>query len=244
MMFLLSVGACRSHSNTLVDVINAASGLVFVYKISKPSGILNPATIQTGIPYLSISVSLNVLLTLMISLRLMLHSRRVQRAIGAGEGRMYKTVVTMIIESSALYAVSSLLFIGTWGAGSWVSSVFSPILEDTQVRTVFTSLSDAPLFWDAVYNHCDKQVIAPLLITFRVANRSALTSDTIGSGKVSSVLFGSCEGSTGGIGTCPDRNPADSVVGHGNIRGESSVGADATINVHFVKPILQRYDGH
>lgn len=39
----------------------------------------------------------------------------------------------MLVESSALYAVTSLLFIGTYGAGNNISALFLPILGQTQV---------------------------------------------------------------------------------------------------------------
>jgi hypothetical protein len=50
---------------------------------------------------------------------------------------LYKAVVTMLVESSALYAVNSLLFIVSWGIGSPLTSLFFPILAETQVRAVF-----------------------------------------------------------------------------------------------------------
>jgi len=87
------------------------------------------------LPYLSVSVSLNVLLTLMIVIRLVLHERNIRAALGysTGTSRLYKTVATMLIESSALYAVSSLLLIGLWAAGNGASGIFLPILSQNQV---------------------------------------------------------------------------------------------------------------
>ena len=73
----------------------------------------------------------------MIVIRLLLHSRDIRLATGtpAGVGRLYKTIATVLIESSALYAVNSLLFIGPWVAGNHTSDLFLPILAQTQVRT-------------------------------------------------------------------------------------------------------------
>jgi len=72
----------------------------------------------------------------MIVVRLVLHSRNIRTAMGTsnGVGGLYKAIVTMLIESSALYAVNSLLFVGTWGAGSGAADIFLPILAETQVR--------------------------------------------------------------------------------------------------------------
>ena len=87
------------------------------------------------LPHLSISVSLNVLLTLMIVIRLILHDRAVRAAIGSptGTSRLCKTIVTMLIESSALYAVNSLLLIVLWAAGNAASGIFLPIIAQNQV---------------------------------------------------------------------------------------------------------------
>ena len=50
-------------------------------------------------------------------------------------------------------------------------------------------LPDSPQSWERLANHDGKlQVIAPLLIILRVANRTALTSDIITSGNVQFVL--------------------------------------------------------
>ena len=87
------------------------------------------------LPHLSISVSLNVLLTLMIVIRLVLYDRYIRAVVGSPTGisGMYKTIVTMLIESSTLYAVNSLLVIGLWAAGSGASGIFLPALTPNQV---------------------------------------------------------------------------------------------------------------
>ena len=92
-------------------------------------------TVDFGLPYLSISVSLNVLLTIMIVIRLVIHSRNIL-AVKGGPARfgLYRALITMLIESSALYAVNSLLLIGLWGAGNQTADTFLPILAEIQVR--------------------------------------------------------------------------------------------------------------
>ena len=117
-------------------------GIVFIHQLSRPTGVLCLVSANVGIPYFSISLSLNVLLTLMIAVRLILHSRNTQVAMGApaGVSGLYKNVITMLIESCALYAVNSLLFIIPWAAGgNWVAVVFLPLLGEIQVSLVFAS---------------------------------------------------------------------------------------------------------
>ena len=92
------------------------------------------ATLDFGLPYLLIAVSLNIVLTLLIVIRLAMHSRNVSSAMGVpgGIGGSYKTIIVVLVESSALYALSSLLVIGLWAVGT--GNVFLPILAETQVR--------------------------------------------------------------------------------------------------------------
>ena len=105
-------------------------GVMFVYQTA---GVTTNA--WSVLPYLSISLSLNVLVTLVIIIRLILHAGNTRTALGgAGIGGLCKAIVVMLVESCALYAVSSLLFIGPLGAGSFIMNVFLPILAETQVR--------------------------------------------------------------------------------------------------------------
>ena len=76
----------------------------------------------------------------------------------------------------------------------------------------------------------DQQVIAPLLIVLRVANRSALTSNSVVSGKPSSIHFMSRETWTDG-GTVPGRHPASWIDAHGKSSGELGVVVERTIDL-------------
>ena len=94
--------------------------------------------VWSTVPYLSISLSLNIILTLMIVVRLILYGKNVRATMGSpgGIGGVYRTISTMLIESSALFAVSSLLVIVPLAAGSLVAKTFYSILAQTQVRTL------------------------------------------------------------------------------------------------------------
>lgn len=150
----------------LMYLASVGMGIWFVYQNSQPDSVSNALGAGAGVPYFAISISLNILLTLLIVSRLIVHSKNIRKAMGAngGTGGVYNAIITMLTESSALYAVSSVLFIVPWSRGSWVADIFLPILAQNQV-------------------------IAPFLITLRVANQSALTSKTIVSENVGSMQF-------------------------------------------------------
>ena len=89
----------------------------------------------SAVPYYSISVSLNVLLTFMIVVRIALHTRNTRAAMGVtGVGGLCNAIITMLIESCALYAVSVLPVIGSQSARSPIANFFWAILPETQVR--------------------------------------------------------------------------------------------------------------
>jgi len=161
-------------------------------------------TLDFGVPYLSISVSLNVLLTIMIVIRLILHSRNILATRGAaGRIGLYRAIITMLIESSALYAVNSLLLIGLLGAGNHAADTFLPILAETQVRA-FLKLGS----WTGTqYDDGFGQVVAPLLIIQRVANQNALSGTAAVVRQVSSPNPASRGKSTGGSRTPPGQYP-------------------------------------
>lgn len=93
-----------------------------------------------GKTYYSMSLSLDVLLTLMIVTRIVLHSRDFKKAMGSlvKPDRLYKALVTILVESCALYTVSYLLFLGPWASSSPICDAFFPMLASNQVRVIFT----------------------------------------------------------------------------------------------------------
>ena len=180
----------RAHSANNTDT---AMGIALVYfQIVQPLAINGSANINFGTPYFAISLSLTVIVTIMIILKLVLHNRRIRRALGASTkgGGLYTAVsaiVATLVESYALYAVNFLLFVGPWGANNYIANIFFPILIQTQVRVHLLPLTCSDIGLWASDRVCE-QVIAPFLIILRVANRTALTGDsTSASGNVGSI---------------------------------------------------------
>ena len=137
----------KSEMTLRTDIGCIAFGIAFVYQSLGPAGIT-----WSGLPYYGISLSLNVLLTLMIVVRLTIHTRNTRTALGmTGIGGLSKAIVTMLVESCAIFAVSSLLVIATWGK-SPIVNIFLPILYQTQVcafpRLRYSyRLADATTYW-------------------------------------------------------------------------------------------------
>ena len=87
------------------------------------------------VPHYSLSISLNILLTLMIVIRLALHTRNIRTGMGVpGVGGLYKTIITMLVESSVIYATSSLLVLVPLSTREVDPGGFMFILAETQAR--------------------------------------------------------------------------------------------------------------
>jgi len=113
--------------------------------------------------------------------------------------------VTILVESCALYAVSFILFLGPWCANSRIANVFIPVVAETQV-------------------------IAPLLITHRVAKQRALTSQAAVPLTVDSIRFKTQVNSTTVNETSTMVNEASTMVDEASTIGVG-VGVETTISV-------------
>lgn len=140
-----------------------------------------------ALPFYSISLSLNIILTFMIAIRIFLLARKVCPVLGsqAKISGLHRVIIAMLVESCALYAAASLLVIVPLAAGSMTAVLFIPILSEIQVRARLESSSSCDLIRRRV-----EQIIAPLLIVQRVANRNLPTSDAGVVGNTSSFCVG------------------------------------------------------
>ena len=121
---------------------HTATGVITLYKSSIPgSNLWSNITVDFGLPYFTISVALNVLLTFLICLRLLRHSQEFNLTTGSSSKGLYRMLVAVLVESCALYALFSLLFIGTYASGNYMSDLFLPILSQVQVSLRIPSTS-------------------------------------------------------------------------------------------------------
>ena len=162
----------------------------------------------------------------MIVTRLVLHGRDIRSSMGiAGIGGLCRAVITMLIESSVIYATRSLLVLVPLSTAVVNPSGFLFILAETQARALLR-----PQSLDRLSNvTAIKQVIAPLLIILRVANKTALTSNTIVSGCIDTFKARTPGQSAGGDGTHPSGDSMSSVDERGTNSVELLVEVETTI---------------
>ena len=232
LMYLASIGTCSSPvysgGDTLTNTTDVVLGIANIY-YSSGMWTYTATNTNTNTSYFSICLSLNILLTLMIVIRLIVHIKNVRKATGASDGSgglhtAAATVVMMLIESYALYAGILLASTISWAADSWVDTLFTGVVGTVQVCVVFP-IPDVLLV--LLPNYGCAQVIAPYLIILRVAKRRAMTSELI-SGTAESIRFRS-QASTDGDGSLPDGDPLSSTEWNGEAAGEPGTGDENAI---------------
>lgn len=144
LVYITSVGMWLTVSTVLTEtslanVIDVATGIAWFYETLQPELLEHWTFVgaRVATAYFSVSLSLNILLTLIIIARLLPHNG-VRSTMGAshGVGAFYRSIVTILVESCALYAISLLLYLGPHIAKDSISNAFYPILVEVEVRVV------------------------------------------------------------------------------------------------------------
>lgn len=142
-------------------------------------------SVQLFTSYFSLSIALNILLTLAIVTKLLIVRRRIKHHAADSERlAQYVTVSAMMVESAALYAVCGILFLVPWGLKNTVEQLVLPTLGQAEVRFV------SAYFLNCSFLTRSMQSLAPLLIIVRVAQGRAWSSDTESRLNGSTIRFG------------------------------------------------------
>jgi len=107
-----------------------------------------------GLPYWAISMTLNVVVTVLIIGRLFWARKQLRETMGPSYGTMYTGVAAMLIESAVPYAIISFILIVLYGIGNTANVLFVPL-------------------------YCQVQCISPELILLRVYRGHGWTKDTM-----------------------------------------------------------------
>ncbi|KAJ7622539.1 hypothetical protein FB45DRAFT_838605 [Roridomyces roridus] len=122
----------------LMFAASVGLGIMWLIQIctTSPFGIF--VTINWTIPYFSLSLSTNILVTIAIVIRLFVYRRRVAKVFGQNHGSQYTSVAAMLVESAFLYSAFSILFLVPFGMINPLANVFLQALS--QIQTISTLL--------------------------------------------------------------------------------------------------------
>ncbi|KAI0060430.1 hypothetical protein BV25DRAFT_961919 [Artomyces pyxidatus] len=106
-----------------------AMAIIYAIETASPAGFFSQVTVDFGIVFFALSMSLNILLTLMIVGRMWADQGRSSTA----RRSHYTSASTIFIESAALYAVSSLLLLVTYSIGNPINQIFLGLSPSVQM---------------------------------------------------------------------------------------------------------------
>lgn len=111
-----------------------ATGILFLKQVGTPSASPWDSTgINWTIPYYTMSLSLNIIVTILIVARLLVYRARISRVMGKGHGAEYASLAAMIVESAAIYSTFSIMFLIPFATGSPIAQLFLQALSPVQV---------------------------------------------------------------------------------------------------------------
>ncbi|KAI0310866.1 hypothetical protein OF83DRAFT_1069832 [Amylostereum chailletii] len=126
-------------------------GILWLIQVSATSLQATQVTNWT-IPYLSLTISLNILVTIAIVARLLLYRHRIMKTLGSQHTKHYTGIAAMIVESAAIYSSLAIVLLVTFAINSPIFNIFLQAVSQIQSS-------------------------ATLLIIFRVARGNAWSSD-------------------------------------------------------------------
>jgi hypothetical protein len=118
----------------MLTALLAGLGIITCYQIAQPNlTIASLGTVNYNLAFWAIAVSLNMLLSAIITIRLMSARKHVVSVLGKHFGDTYTNSVAIIIESAVPYAIFGLLWIATYGSHHPSAPMFLPILLQVEV---------------------------------------------------------------------------------------------------------------
>lgn len=143
-----------------------AIGTIWVLQSSQPGlSFYSKLPMAFGTAYYSLSIGMNIILTFLITIKLLIYRRRFREAGGADTAaNLYTSLLTIFIESAALYSTFAICFLVTYAISNPLNQTFLG----------FTT---------------GAQQISAYLIIYRLAAGTAWQKDTLEKNMLSTVKF-------------------------------------------------------
>ncbi|KAF9254103.1 hypothetical protein L218DRAFT_1055665 [Marasmius fiardii PR-910] len=147
--------ACAIVIPGIILVASFVMGVLWILQSTHPGlSMYSALPLAFGTSYYAISLGVNIMVTILITIRLLLYRKRSQGSLSDDHASSYLSLATIFIESAALYSVCSFVFLITYAVNTPANQI------------MFAVASSA-------------QQIAGYLIIYRVANGRAWTHDTV-----------------------------------------------------------------
>jgi len=108
-------------------------GTLWTLQSSKPGlSLYSALPLAYGTSYYAISLGANIILTILISARLLMYRRAVVDILPKEHANDYVSLFAILVESASLYSIFALIFLITYALNQPVNSVFLTIASFTQ----------------------------------------------------------------------------------------------------------------
>ncbi|GJE88770.1 hypothetical protein PsYK624_048560 [Phanerochaete sordida] len=121
---------------SLILLGSIVTGVLWSIQISATSLHVHASqVVNWTIPFLSLTISLNILVTLAIVIRIQIYRLRLTRILGKHHASSYTGVVAMIVESAAIYSAFAIIVLVTFTINSSVLNIFLQAMSQVQTCT-------------------------------------------------------------------------------------------------------------
>ena len=110
-------------------------GTLWTLESSHPGlSLYSALPLAYGIAYFSISLSVNIILTILIVARLLMFRRTLLAQLPRAHSGHYLSLATLVIESAALYSIFAVAFLVSYALNSPISQIWLAVAQAAQVR--------------------------------------------------------------------------------------------------------------
>jgi len=113
----------------LAFTASTSLSILAVFQAAQPhSSKWSHASFEFELPYWALTVSLNLVITIAVVYRLLTMRRAVISIFGTDHAKMYTSIISMVVESAAIYATTGIVCIIAFAMKSNVLNFLQPIL--------------------------------------------------------------------------------------------------------------------
>lgn len=109
-------------------------GTLWTLQSSQPGlSLYSALPMAYGTSYYAISLGINIILTILITLRLVMYRRSIMSRLPAEYAAHYVSLAAIIVESAAIYSVFAILFLITYAVNNPTNQVLLAFASSAQV---------------------------------------------------------------------------------------------------------------
>ena len=125
-------------------------GIGLLVQVSRPT-LSIWSSLNFSLPFFTLSLSHNIIITFMIALRLLVKRRHIVKALGYKHAQQYISIVAIVVESAAIFSITSITFLGLYLSNNSVQNVYFQILPQVEVSDLYYCLAlDTEAYFSAV----------------------------------------------------------------------------------------------